>query len=167
MRSDPTAGRSPASATSPGRPSGTGRLTASEPLSQGARTGHWSGRYVAALIAVFLAGIAIRVALFPGEGLKGDIDQFVVWVNHIALNGLGLCAVDPKEADPRGQCAHGGDGDFDRLPGDGDRWIDRLGSPKGLRYSRISRRYSRAGLQAGFDCFSSRMPSCHLIYLNS
>lgn len=74
---------------STGRPSGTGRRTASEPLSQGATTGRWSGRYVAALIAVFLAGIALRVALFPSVGLKGDIDQFVVWVQHIAVNGLG------------------------------------------------------------------------------
>ena len=50
MRSAPTAGRSPASATSTGRPSGTGRRTASEPLSQGATTERWSGRYVAALV---------------------------------------------------------------------------------------------------------------------
>ena len=71
-----------------GRPSGTGRRTASEPLSQGATTERWSGRYVAALAAVFLAGLAIRVALFPSTGLKGDIDQFVVWVHGIAVNGL-------------------------------------------------------------------------------
>ena len=38
---------------------------------------------------MFLAGIAIRVALFPSTGLKGDVDQFVVWVNGIATNGLG------------------------------------------------------------------------------
>ena len=38
---------------------------------------------------MFVAGIAIRVALFPSTGLKGDIDQFVVWVNGIATNGLG------------------------------------------------------------------------------
>ena len=72
-----------------GRPNGTGRLTAPESLSSGVTTERWSGRYVVALIAVFVAGIAIRIALFPGTGLKGDIDQFVVWVNHIAVNGLG------------------------------------------------------------------------------
>jgi hypothetical protein len=88
MPSAPTAARWRASATSTGRQSGTGRRTASEPLSQGATTERWSGRYVVALIAVFLAGIAIRVALLPGTGLKGDIDQFVTWVHGIAVNGL-------------------------------------------------------------------------------
>ena len=58
LRSARTAGRSPSSATSTGRPSGTGRPAASEPLSQGAAAERWSGRYVAALVAVFLAGIA-------------------------------------------------------------------------------------------------------------
>src|SRR4029079_2070041 len=55
----------------------------------GATTERWSGRYVVALVVVFIAGIAIRVVLFPSTGLKGDIDQFVVWVHGIATNGLG------------------------------------------------------------------------------
>ncbi|HEV7603933.1 MAG TPA: hypothetical protein VGO15_03145, partial [Candidatus Limnocylindrales bacterium] len=54
-----------------------------------ATTARWSGPLVAALVLVCLAGIAIRVALLPSQGLKGDIDQFVVWVHGIALNGLG------------------------------------------------------------------------------
>jgi Gpi18-like mannosyltransferase len=35
-----------------------------------------------------LAGIVIRAVLLPADGLRGDIDQFVVWVNHIANQGL-------------------------------------------------------------------------------
>jgi Gpi18-like mannosyltransferase len=48
----------------------------------------WSPRLIALLALAFVAGIAIRVALLPAEGLKGDIDQFVVWVHAIAVNGL-------------------------------------------------------------------------------
>jgi len=33
-------------------------------------------------------GVAIRIALLPTQGLRGDIDQFVGWVNHIAVDGL-------------------------------------------------------------------------------
>ena len=36
-----------------------------------------------------LPGSAIRIALLPAEGLKGDLDQFVLWVHGIAVNGLG------------------------------------------------------------------------------
>lgn len=35
-----------------------------------------------------LAGAITRVILLPTRGLAGDIDQFIVWVHHIALNGL-------------------------------------------------------------------------------
>jgi Gpi18-like mannosyltransferase len=42
-----------------------------------------------ALVAVFAAGIVIRALLLPGQGLKGDLDQFVLWVHGIAVNGLG------------------------------------------------------------------------------
>ena len=34
-------------------------------------------------------GIVARIALLPSPGLKGDIDQFVLWVHGIAVNGLG------------------------------------------------------------------------------
>jgi Gpi18-like mannosyltransferase len=38
---------------------------------------------------VLLAGVLIRVVLLPTVGLKGDLDQFVLWVHGIAVNGLG------------------------------------------------------------------------------
>jgi len=31
----------------------------------------------------------IRAVLWPTQGLKGDLDQFVLWVHGIAVNGLG------------------------------------------------------------------------------
>jgi Gpi18-like mannosyltransferase len=37
----------------------------------------------------FVAGIVIRIALLPARGLVGDLDQFVVWVHGIAVDGLG------------------------------------------------------------------------------
>jgi Gpi18-like mannosyltransferase len=37
---------------------------------------------------VLVAGIVIRFLLLPTQGLKGDLDQFVVWVHGIAINGL-------------------------------------------------------------------------------
>jgi Gpi18-like mannosyltransferase len=48
----------------------------------------WSVGHVVALAAVFLLGIVIRVVLWPTQGLRGDVDQFVVWVHGIAINGL-------------------------------------------------------------------------------
>jgi hypothetical protein len=38
---------------------------------------------------VFAAGIAIRLWLLPSRGFAGDIDQFVLWVHGIAVNGWG------------------------------------------------------------------------------
>jgi hypothetical protein len=38
---------------------------------------------------VFAAGIAIRLILLPTPGLRDDLDQFVGWVHHIAVQGLG------------------------------------------------------------------------------
>lgn len=51
------------------------------------------------LAAAFVVGIAIRVALLPTQGLRGDIDQFVGWVHHIATNGLGTL-YDGTDAGP-------------------------------------------------------------------
>ena len=48
----------------------------------------WSVPLVVALVAVFVLGIVIRVALWPTQGLRGDIDQFVVWAHGIALHSL-------------------------------------------------------------------------------
>ena len=41
------------------------------------------------LAAVFIAGILIRIVLLPAQGLKGDMDQFAIWIHGIAVNGLG------------------------------------------------------------------------------
>jgi hypothetical protein len=40
------------------------------------------------LAGAVLAGVAIRVALLPSEGLRGDLDQFAGWIHHIATRGL-------------------------------------------------------------------------------
>jgi Gpi18-like mannosyltransferase len=58
-------------------------------LSQDPTTKGWSGRLVAAVATAFIAGIVIRIALLPTQGLQGDLDQFVLWVHGIAVNGLG------------------------------------------------------------------------------
>ncbi len=49
----------------------------------------WSRDHRLALGGVILAGIMVRLLLLPTEGLRGDIDQFVGWVHHIAIHGLG------------------------------------------------------------------------------
>jgi hypothetical protein len=48
----------------------------------------WSRRHIAALAGVLVVGIAIRVVLLPTSGLRGDVDQFVLWVHGIAVDGL-------------------------------------------------------------------------------
>ena len=58
-------------------------------MSQAATTERWSGRHLVALGIALVAGIVIRFVLLPSEGLKGDLDQFVLWVHGIAVNGLG------------------------------------------------------------------------------
>src|SRR5512146_1869960 len=47
----------------------------------------WSPWLVLAVPVVFAAGIAIRLWLLPTAGLKGDLDQFVLWVHGIAVDG--------------------------------------------------------------------------------
>jgi len=44
---------------------------------------------IAALAIALVAGIAIRLVLLPTQGLRGDLDQFVLWVHGIAVGGLG------------------------------------------------------------------------------
>ncbi len=41
------------------------------------------------LFGALAAGVLIRLWLLPLEGLRGDLDQFVGWVHHIATEGLG------------------------------------------------------------------------------
>jgi Gpi18-like mannosyltransferase len=48
----------------------------------------WPASYIVGLIAALVAGIVIRVVLLPTEGLRGDLDQFVLWVHGIAVDGL-------------------------------------------------------------------------------
>jgi Gpi18-like mannosyltransferase len=68
---------------SPARPSGTGGRAASD-SSAGWRRADWL-----IVLVGSVAGLAIRVVLLPTEGLRGDLDQFVGWVHHIATDGLG------------------------------------------------------------------------------
>ncbi len=58
-------------------------------MSQTAPTERWSWRHASALAAVILLGTLTRLAMLPAAGLKGDLDQFVLWVHAIAANGLG------------------------------------------------------------------------------
>ena len=104
-RCAPTAGRWPRSAPSPGPPSGTGPPAASESVSQAATTERWSGRHFVALGVALVAGILIRLVLLPTEGLTGDLDQFVLWVHGIAVNGLGN-AYDQNLSFPAGHGLH-------------------------------------------------------------
>jgi Gpi18-like mannosyltransferase len=55
----------------------------------GALTERWSRRHFVVLGIAIVAGILIRVALLSTSGLQGDLDQFVLWVHGIAVNGLG------------------------------------------------------------------------------
>ena len=42
---------------------------------------------VLAIPVLFAVGIGIRLWVWPARGLAGDIDQFVLWVHGIAVNG--------------------------------------------------------------------------------
>ncbi len=48
----------------------------------------WTGRHFGALGIGLVAAVALRLALLPTEGLRGDLDQFVLWVHGIAVDGL-------------------------------------------------------------------------------
>ena len=48
----------------------------------------WARRDQVALGLGLLTALLIRIPLLPMEGLRGDIDQFVVWVHGIATGGL-------------------------------------------------------------------------------
>jgi dolichyl-phosphate-mannose-protein mannosyltransferase len=43
---------------------------------------------IGTLTVALVAGIAIRLVLLPTEGLRDDLDQFVLWVHGIAVGGL-------------------------------------------------------------------------------
>jgi hypothetical protein len=48
----------------------------------------WSPWLILALPIVFAAGVAVRLWALPVHDATGDIDQFVLWVHGIALDGL-------------------------------------------------------------------------------
>ena len=49
----------------------------------------WTPAHLALLGGGLFLGLAIRAFLLPTDGYRGDIDQFVVWVNGIANGGIG------------------------------------------------------------------------------
>jgi hypothetical protein len=56
-------------------------------IGSGRRTSPW---LLAVLFpVVFGIGILVRMWLWPARGLVGDLDQFVLWVHGIAVNGWG------------------------------------------------------------------------------
>ncbi len=59
-------------------------MTADTTPSRRWTTAHW-----AVLAAGFLVAGLVRLALLPAEGLKGDLDQFVLWVNGIVTGDFG------------------------------------------------------------------------------
>ena len=48
----------------------------------------WTRGTLAILVLGLLAGAAIRIALLRAPGLVGDLDQFVLWVHGIAVDGF-------------------------------------------------------------------------------
>ena len=56
----------------------------------GRRSSPATGLILAVTIPLLFAiGIGIRLVLWSAVGLKGDIDQFVLWVHGIAVDGWG------------------------------------------------------------------------------
>ncbi len=47
----------------------------------------WTIGLAVGLAVLFAAGIAIRLWMWPEPGLVGDLDQFVLWVHGIAVDG--------------------------------------------------------------------------------
>ena len=48
----------------------------------------WPASLVVGFVAAIAAGVVIRLVLLPTDGLRGDLDQFVLWVHGIAVDGL-------------------------------------------------------------------------------
>jgi Gpi18-like mannosyltransferase len=48
----------------------------------------WPASLIVGFVAAIALGIVIRALLLPTEGLRGDLDQFVLWVHGIAVDGL-------------------------------------------------------------------------------
>ena len=62
-------------------------------MSVDAPSRRWTDRPLPVLIVALglglIAGVMIRAVLLPTEGLRDDLDQFVLWVHGIAVGGLG------------------------------------------------------------------------------
>jgi Gpi18-like mannosyltransferase len=71
-----------------GRGSGLKGLAVDTPDVRASASRAWTRAFVVGVAVSVLAAIGIRALLLPAEGLRGDIDQFVVWVNHITTRGL-------------------------------------------------------------------------------
>jgi Gpi18-like mannosyltransferase len=71
-------------------PSDTGSRAASEsPAASRPKTSSRLSRgQVVSLVVVIGLAAVIRLILLPAQGLRGDLDQFVLWVHGIALGGL-------------------------------------------------------------------------------
>ncbi len=48
----------------------------------------WPASLIVGFVTAIAVGIVIRAVLLPTEGLRGDLDQFVLWVHGIAVDGL-------------------------------------------------------------------------------
>ena len=55
----------------------------------GSPSRRWTAAHWAVLAAGLVAAALIRLPLLPTEGLKGDLDQFVLWVHGIVTGGFG------------------------------------------------------------------------------
>jgi dolichyl-phosphate-mannose-protein mannosyltransferase len=47
----------------------------------------WTPAQLAGLAVLILAGIVLRIVIWPQNGLAGDLDEYVRWVHGIAVNG--------------------------------------------------------------------------------
>lgn len=75
-------------------PSGTGSPAASEapgssPPPEGPPRARPDLALAIGFVLAFALGAAVRLILLPTDGLRGDLDQFVGWVHHIAIRGPG------------------------------------------------------------------------------
>ncbi len=47
----------------------------------------WNAWLLLAIPLLFFAGVVVRLWVLPSRGLVGDVDQFVLWVHGIAIDG--------------------------------------------------------------------------------
>jgi hypothetical protein len=71
------------------RPSATGSPAAFDGLTAREGPARWTRLETGAIVGALLAAIVVRLLLLPTPGLRGDLDQFALWVHGIATDGLG------------------------------------------------------------------------------